>query len=129
MRILGKHMDVQTGSRADNKRLSSHLHTCTDTWRNVRNARRKDEGQWEYKEVHLLGGGGGGKNRAIKPSCQAKNLLMAHIHIRKLSETKENLSHRAIASPFYAWFCPESSPLHLSSAPPTHVRRERVINV
>lgn len=58
MRIPGKHMDMQTGSRADNKRLSSHLRTCTDTWRNVRNARRKDEGQWEYKEVHLLGGEG-----------------------------------------------------------------------
>lgn len=66
----------------------------------------------------------GRKNRAIKPSCQAKNLLMAHIHIRKLSETKENLSDKAITSPFYPWFCPESSPFHLSSAPPTLVRQE-----
>ena len=36
----------------------------------------------------------GRKNRAIKPSCQAKNLLMAHIHISKFRETKGNLSSR-----------------------------------
>lgn len=36
----------------------------------------------------------GRKNRAIKPSHQAKNLLMAHIHIHKFRETKENLSGR-----------------------------------
>lgn len=65
----------------------------------------------------------GRKNRAIKPSCRAKNLLMAHIHIRKLRGTKENLSDKAITSPFCPWFCPESSPFHLSSAPPTLVRQ------
>jgi len=36
----------------------------------------------------------GKKNRAIKPSCQTKNLLMAHIHICKFRKTKENLSSR-----------------------------------
>lgn len=53
------HADLQISSDTDKHRslhAHKHLHTCTDTWRNVRNAGRKDEGQWEYKEVHLLRG-------------------------------------------------------------------------
>lgn len=52
-------MDLQISRSTDkNTGLHTHTHThvhaCTDTSRNVRNARRKDEGQWEYKEVQLL---------------------------------------------------------------------------
>lgn len=39
-------------------------------------------------------------NRAIKLSRQARNLLMAHMHMLKMRETKGNVSDEAVTSPF-----------------------------
>lgn len=104
---------------------SFYVHTLS--WRNVSNASRKDEGQWEYKEVHLFTGEDKQGNKTIM--SRAKNLLMAHIYIHARFERQKwaGPADKAITS-FHLWFCPEASPfspLHC----PAHACQVRVINV
>lgn len=50
------------------------------------------------------------RKQAIKPSRQARNLLMAHMHTHKFRETKETVKQiKALAFPFIPGFvqrCP-----------------------
>lgn len=95
------HVDLQISRSTDkNTGLHTHTHVCTPA--------QILQGMSEMLGGRMRGNGNTKrsnssetrKNRAIKPSRQAKNLLMAHIHIRKLRETKGSLSDKAVTSPF-----------------------------
>lgn len=103
--------------------MYTYTHTYTQMLeRNVSNASRKDEGQWEYKEVHLLRGEEKQGNKTVMSSQESAD----GTHTYTSSERQKRIcqADKAITSPFHSLFCPEASPFHLFSAPPTLVRQE-----
>lgn len=108
--------------------MYTYTHTYTQMLeRNVSNASRKDEGQWEYKEVHLLRGEEKQGNKTVMSSQESADGTHTYTQVQR--DKRESVKQ---IKPSLLLFIPcfvQRRPPFTSSLPHQHLSGKRVINV